>query len=58
MLAGSLSRRCSPEEFPTSHKLHDKEDAVLILEAAAHPHNEREVHDFEDVTLSLQMRNL
>ena len=57
-LAGSLSGCRSPEELPASHKLHDKVDAVLILEAAAHPHNEREVHDFEDVALSLQVRNL
>ena len=57
-LAGSLSRCYSPEELPTSHKLHGKVDAVLILEAAAHLHNEGEVHDSEDVALSLQMRNL
>jgi hypothetical protein len=43
---------------PTWHILHDKVDALLILAAAVHAHQQRVVQQAQDIALAAQVGDL
>lgn len=48
----------TPQQQPTWHILHDKVDALLILAAAVHAHQQRVVQQAQDVALAAQVGDL